>query len=137
MDPIEIRRSVASQIAAHYLANYEEIGAKSVKELALLYTVSEPTAHQALRIVDEHLAADGKTLLIPEGRKAWRVEPTASEREMAVSARGRLTAIAHELDRYRRKGAATSDRDPAVSRAFEDCTVAVSLAVESLTVIAP
>lgn len=136
MEPIHIRRSVADQIAAHYVANVDELGAQSVKELTALYGASESTVHQAMRLADGLLAATGRTLTVAEGRTGWRIAPTSSELEFAVSTRGRVTAMLHEVSRYRTKGAATGERDEHVSRAFSDCEAALELAAEALVEIA-
>jgi DeoR/GlpR family transcriptional regulator of sugar metabolism len=135
MDPIIIRRSVVDQVANHYAANYtqEEIGRRSVRELAAVYEVSEDTARRALRIADGLLAQRGLTLTVAEGRSGWKVEPTDQERTFALTCISRLTAMSHELARYKTKAQATTHRDPDTSRAFEDCGVAIEMAVQSLS----
>lgn len=136
MNPIFIQRSVAEQFADWYVDSMDELGAQSVKELAAQAEISEATVRHGLRIADSRLAAQGKTLTVAEGRNAWRVEPTESERAFAVSARGRLAAIASEVTRYKAKGEATAVRDEQVSRAFSDAEIALGMAVEAFDSLA-
>lgn len=134
MDPIDIRRSVAAQMASHYVANYQEIGPKSVKELAAHYGVSEETARRASREADNRFATMGLTLTVAEGRNAWRFAPTSDESEFARSTRGRLSAMGNELMRYVAKAEQCAKRDERFTRAFGDCRVAIELAVEALAI---
>jgi hypothetical protein len=108
------------------------MGPQSVRQLRDLYGVSEATVKKALQKADLRFAPQGKTLVVPESRTGWKVEPTSEVRVLARSTIPRITAMSHEVMRYVSKARACSNQDGTMTRSLEDFKVALDTILASL-----
>jgi hypothetical protein len=121
-----VKRSVAQQWADYYVANANQIGAKSVLEMATENGISRSQARQSLPLINEQLALRGETLIQANRASGWRVEPTNSLVDFAMSTRDRNIALASEAAKNRKNAHSCSVSDPTLLQAYDDLEVAVS-----------